>query len=214
MQREKKKEMIKQRIIESTLKTMESSSFDGMTVNRICMDAGVSKKTLYSYYKSKEELYLDLVHLSFLALNECFIDALKQEKDQIQELTVIDQVLVLGKTYLQFIVDNKVKGKIVTEFQEPDYVVLYEDKVRAISFVANQFELNAFLAAKNQAEVFTPSLVLSLWASVQGIATLLVYKKEWIVDYYGLTVHEIVEQHISQIRDYIEFVLRVKQKGE
>jgi len=54
----------RQRIVEETLRLFESHGFHGTSVDAIAKAAGISRSTLYQYFESKEQIFVEL-------LNEC-----------------------------------------------------------------------------------------------------------------------------------------------
>jgi AcrR family transcriptional regulator len=55
------KEQKKQEILDSALKCFGRKGFETTTVDEICLESGVSKGAIYNYFKSKDEIYLELV---------------------------------------------------------------------------------------------------------------------------------------------------------
>lgn len=55
------KEQKKQEILESALKCFARKGFESSTVDEICAESGVSKGAIYNYFKSKDEIYLELI---------------------------------------------------------------------------------------------------------------------------------------------------------
>lgn len=55
-----RKENIKEVIIETTEHLLKSNSLDDISLAKIAKEAGISKGTLYYYYKAKEDIILDI----------------------------------------------------------------------------------------------------------------------------------------------------------
>jgi AcrR family transcriptional regulator len=51
----------REQILQGALKTFLEYGFAGATMDKITEDAGVSKQTVYSYFKNKEELFVALI---------------------------------------------------------------------------------------------------------------------------------------------------------
>lgn len=60
MKQEIKKELKRQAILKSAAACFENRRFDEVTLDEIAVAAGVGKGTLYLYFKSKEDLFLQL----------------------------------------------------------------------------------------------------------------------------------------------------------
>lgn len=59
--REKRKRLKSQQIIDAATKAFLESGYGGVSMDRIVEMAGVSKRTLYAYYKNKQELFTDVM---------------------------------------------------------------------------------------------------------------------------------------------------------
>ena len=55
-----RKDNVKDIILDTTENLLNNHSIDNLSLANICKEAGVSKGTLYYYYKTKEEILLDL----------------------------------------------------------------------------------------------------------------------------------------------------------
>jgi AcrR family transcriptional regulator len=56
------KEQKKQEILESAMTCFARKGFESSTVDDICVQSGLSKGAIYNYFKSKDEIYLELMH--------------------------------------------------------------------------------------------------------------------------------------------------------
>jgi AcrR family transcriptional regulator len=55
------KEQKKQEILEGALICFAKKGFESATVDDICAQSGISKGAIYNYFKSKDEIYLELI---------------------------------------------------------------------------------------------------------------------------------------------------------
>ena len=216
MEREKKKALIKSNIIQAAFKILQSVPYDFLSINTLCREADVSKRTFYSYFESKDDLYLELVYQSFLAFNDHIASNLKLEQLANATFTGIEQIGVIGTTYLRFNLTNPVMGKLITTFSEVDYQPVHTERVVRIREIANRYELSAYVAT-NQIlpDILTPARTLSLWAQVHGLAQLLIHKADWLELYYKMTAEEIITSQMQEIQEYLGYLCKkVKMKNE
>lgn len=209
MKREEKKAKIKSDIILATFQAIEFTTYDLLSIHTICEAASVSKRTFYSYFKSKDELYLELVLQSFETFSKAMEDALNKQAQDMPNRTGIDQIVLMGETYLHFHLNEPIKGKLTVMFSETDYEAAYPEKVNAIHQTANRFELSSYISSNRLLrEIITPHIALSLWAQVQGMAQLLIFKKDWFEAYYHMTPEEIITGQMEQVRSYLQYLLK------
>ena len=57
----KEREMRKEQILESALNVFKSTGLDGTTMDEIAKQADFGKATLYYYFSSKEEIFIELL---------------------------------------------------------------------------------------------------------------------------------------------------------
>lgn len=207
MDREEKKAKIKSNIIQATFHAIEFTSYDVLSINAICQAASVSKRTFYSYFQSKDELYLELILQSFQAFSDAMESALKKQARENPAHTGIDQITLMGATYLRFHIEQPTKGKLTVTFSETDYEAAYPEKVDEIRKTANRFELLSYISSNPKLrKIITPTIALSLWAQVQGMAQLLIFKKDWFEAYYKMTSEEIIIGQMQQVRSYLHYL--------
>ncbi len=82
-------------IIDAAEQLFFSKGYEKTTMDDIVKKAEFSKSTLYSYFESKEEIFL-LVHMKGLEKRRLIISAMKKEK------TGIDKLRVFGQEYYKF----------------------------------------------------------------------------------------------------------------
>lgn len=70
------------KIIDAAISVLADSGFHKTKMDDIAKAAGITKVTLYSYFDSKENLYLAIIYRAFQALTEVFYSAIDQNKDQ------------------------------------------------------------------------------------------------------------------------------------
>ena len=86
-----KQSTMKQSIIETASKLFYQNGYNLTGINEIIKEAGIAKATLYSHFKSKEEIciaYLDHKNEAFLEEVKNFV--LKQEEGEAQLFALFD----------------------------------------------------------------------------------------------------------------------------
>ncbi|MEA4912288.1 MAG: TetR/AcrR family transcriptional regulator [Oscillospiraceae bacterium] len=75
MKREEKNALSRQRILDAAADAFSRSGYDGMSMNTLCAENGISKGLLYHYFKDKDALYLLCVQRCFDAVTDYLIAA-------------------------------------------------------------------------------------------------------------------------------------------
>lgn len=68
MKREEKNTLSRQRILDAALQEFSARGYEGMSLNTVCAEYGISKGIIYHHFKDKDELYLRCVAECFDAL--------------------------------------------------------------------------------------------------------------------------------------------------
>lgn len=106
-------------IITAAEKVFFSKGVHNATMDEVAEAAEYSKKTIYAYFTSKEQLYDAIICRAYLILNSLFDEALQKA----QPPTGLDKVLVMGQAYFDFmqIYPNYFKAIANYETQEADW---------------------------------------------------------------------------------------------
>lgn len=198
MERNKKKKHIQDAIVEGIFSLLLQKNWESLSSNEICEKAGVSKRTLYAYFHSQDEMYLELVKRSFERMNVVMRDAIAKRT------CAIDKIIYLGETYIKFMLENPREGALILGFDEKRYENTYEKQVNEIHLIANQYELMHLFGELNlNPQVFDANLAVFLWAHIQGIAQLLHSKGKWMEEYYDISIENIIEGQMKLTRQML-----------
>ena len=84
-----------QQIITAATEVFAEDGFVGASMDRIVELAGVSKRTLYNYYKSKDEIFVDVMQKQLGSIYQNF------EPGQLESMTLEQQLQHLGTQMLE-----------------------------------------------------------------------------------------------------------------
>jgi AcrR family transcriptional regulator len=113
--RERKKQAVRDKILEETLSLVARHGIEGTTIDAICDCTDIAKKTFYNYYASKHDLLLDICQSLLMARMEAtIVDALAEERDLGAQLDHIFEDIAarnqgagaLEKGLIEFMVSN------------------------------------------------------------------------------------------------------------
>jgi len=78
-----KTEAKREAILDAASKVFLEAGFEGASMAEIAKMTGGSKATLYSYFKSKEELFVDVIHRAAHQQLDPLVEALNQDNDNL-----------------------------------------------------------------------------------------------------------------------------------
>ena len=91
---EKEREIRKEQILASALQVFKSSGLDGTTMDEIAKQADFGKATLYYYFSSKEEIFIELLDRGWKTIWES-IEPVIHEKGNPKD-TFINALNIIG----------------------------------------------------------------------------------------------------------------------
>lgn len=194
MDRVKKKELIREKIIEGALELLKERNWESLSSNDICKMAVVSKRTLYVYFQSQDDIYLELVKRSFEKLTQCIDVAFSEGASG------TDKILSIGGAYLNFMINEPVAGGLIVKFDGMRFIENYPEKLEEIGIIANQYELlHIFRQLKLDPERYDRTLAVALWAHLQGTAQLIINKRMWLEEYYGDSTTCLIQEQMTMV---------------
>lgn len=93
-------ESFKEKILEEALHLINRHGFDGFSMRRLGRRLGVSAKTIYNYYRNKDELYLAILTHGFEQLYRRFHNTFRRYQDSLERLEA------MGREYLSFGIEH------------------------------------------------------------------------------------------------------------
>ncbi len=155
--RERKKQAVRDKIIEETVELVATHGIEGTTIDAICDCADIAKKTFYNYYSAKHDLLTDICQIHLLNRSSELIDEAMASSDGLADqleyvFTMIAQrnrnAGKLERELIDYMVaslsDNRSEGASQLSFMNACFYRLY---------AANEGSLTASLSAMFCAEM-------------------------------------------------------------
>ena len=96
--KDKRKNTNKKDIVDAAEKLFFTKGYNNSTMEQVACEAGFTKRTLYSYFKSKEEIYGEIIKRGYEVLNSKFLDTLEEKKDA----TELSKIKAMGYVLINF----------------------------------------------------------------------------------------------------------------
>lgn len=110
--RDSKKSIKENNIIEAAERVFEAVGFKNAKMEDIASEAGITKVTLYSYFQSKENLYLAITYKALQTLNDRYYESIDKHKNS----PGIDSVIALIETYMTFCEENFLYSETLLDY--------------------------------------------------------------------------------------------------
>jgi len=99
-------------IIEAAERVFNLSGFKNAKMEEIAAEAKITKVTLYSYFQSKENLYLAITYKALQSLNDAYYQSLDANKNK----KGIDSALGLIETFMTFCEENFLYSETLLDY--------------------------------------------------------------------------------------------------
>lgn len=180
-------------------------------MDHIAKEAEFTKKTIYSYFKSKEELYFEIMLSTFNALNELFDNVVS---DNI-ESSETEKIKKLGEAFIEFSKIHPGYFKAIADYENKEFDFQINDDNSLIKkcYIAGQYSIeilnNCIINGIKKGELIdyidSYTICLMLWSSLTGYMGLLSKKEKYIKEYYNKNTDNLME-------DGMELLLRAIRK--
>lgn len=198
--REKEKEIRKNDIIEAAEKVFFTNGYSAATMDDIAKKAEFSKRTVYVYFNSKEQIYFEVMVRGYKILIKMMETYIHAKKDG----NAIDRIKQIGVSLYKF--SNKYPDyfKAIMEYEngELDFANGVSDKSREECYALGEKIFNNLtLELKNgiaegviRKDLDIISTAIILWSCTIGIFSTLGKKRKYIIKYHKKDPEKLVAE--------------------
>jgi AcrR family transcriptional regulator len=196
--KDKRKNMNKIDIIDSAERLFFSRGYNNSTMDEIAKEAGFTKRTLYSYFTSKEDIYEKIKERGYLILNTLFLEGLEKEKNSSEIL----KIKAMGYSFLKF--ERDYRGYFKSIFESEGFMVECE----LLEKTTLEMLQNCIREGVKKGEITDKmdyvSISLILWSSLMGFVNTFSRKEKYIKDYFKKDIEEVIENGFDFILNSIK----------
>lgn len=205
-ERKEKERLIKKNdIINAAEKVFIEKGFEYATMDDIAKEAEFTKKTLYSYFKSKEELYYEIMLIGFELINCMCDEKLKKITDKMES----EKLKAIGMCFIDFRYKYPGYFKTIMDYQNKGYDFHEDNKATIIGQcyeagehfleIIKECVIKGVKTGEFSNKIDPAIAVFTLWSYVMGLISLIDKKEEYINTYYNKTIEEIVAESFEII---------------
>jgi len=206
--KEKEKMIRREDIISAAEKVFFNKSYELSTMDEVAKEAQYSKRTLYIYFQSKEQLLHAILFRAYRTLNEMF----KRNLDENKQLNGFSQLKLLGETYLNFMMTHNKYFETIVLYNGYKSELPIEDEFKKASDTEGEVSFNYLIEVLKKAtldqsirdDIDIKKTAFILYANVIGISNLLINKESY------LSEHQIASEEL--IQELFRFVERSLKK--
>lgn len=195
--KDKRRNMNKTYIIDAAERLFFSKGYNNSTMDEIAKEAGFTKKTLYSYFTSKEEIYEKITERGYLILNDLFLEALEKEKNSSEIL----KIKAMGYSFLKF--ERDYSGYFKSVFESDGSILECESLEQTTLDMLQKCIKDGVKKGEITDKIDCVSISLILWSSLMGFINTFSRKEKYIKDYFNKDIREVTEEGLDFILNSI-----------
>ncbi|ROR23909.1 TetR family transcriptional regulator [Mobilisporobacter senegalensis] len=200
--KEKERDIRKKDIIDAAEKIFFEKGFHNATMDDIAKEAEFSKRTVYVYFRSKEQLYFEIMIRGYKLLNGLFEKVVEENCTK----TGIEKTELLGKALVDFSNLYPEYFKAIMDYENGDMDFENNDDKSIKECYMEGEKLFDFLkdtldegiqdgTVLNGIDVINTALIL--WASMVGVLNTSKKKEKYLIHYRNRTIEELVEEALK-----------------
>jgi len=207
-------------IIDAAERVFSVVGFKNAKMENIAAEAGITKVTLYSYFQSKENLYLALTYRGLQLLNDKYYQTI----DQYKNIKGIDCVVALLETFMDFCSDNYLysealldyfamvrstsAGKDTTKLTEATKESIYYTKLQDIQNLPFKLTVKEIQRGQQDGSIINKldPMVQTLhgWTTVIGYAKIITASGDHATPLFNVSLDDIKQLNLGVARALFE----------
>jgi len=197
--KEKERLIRKSSMINAAERVFFKKGFENSTMDDIAKEAEFTKKTIYSYFKSKEDLYYEIMLLGFKTLNALYDKNISENI----EMSEIEKIKKIGQTFIEFSRTYPGYFKAISDYENRDFDFQVDESNFLIKecYIAGEHSFillnNCIINGIKKGEILnntdSVTVCLILWSTLLGFIGLINKKEKYINTYYNKGIEELME---------------------
>ena len=213
--REKERVIREDDIIDAAERVFFARGFDGATMDDVAREADFSKRTLYKYFTSKNQLTLAIAHRGFCVINAM----LREAASSLAGGPAADRLAALGRVYIEFRSRRPDHFRTIMMYETRDADFSEDDPVARKCYAEGE-KVADLLAGTVRDGIQDGSLrsdldpdetALLLWAEFLGLTILLDRKSAYLREYRHFDPQKLVDAMFRHIK---QSIVAAKSEGK
>lgn len=206
----KEKQIRRNDIIDAAEEVFFSKGYNVATMDDVAKKAEFSKRTVYVYFNSKEQLYFEIMVRGYKILIEMIEVALAERKN----MNAIDRIELMGKTLYQFNIEHPNYFDAIMSYEngEKDFINGIPDDSREECYALGE-KLFGYLTSaladgieegSIQSELDIINTAIVLWSCIIGLFSTLIKKRNYIEHYHMRNPEKVLLEGLNMLMKTIK----------
>ena len=205
--KDKEKNIRREDIINAAEKVFFLKGYDPSTMDEVAKIAEYSKKTLYSYFQSKEQLLQAIIFRAFWTLNKMINTQLGDKT----KLTGLAKLKLLGETFIQFTSRYPKYFETIVFYRSSNSELSADDEFRKASDNEGEITLGYLVEVIKEGisdnsirnDIHIQKTAFVLYANIIGISNLVLNKEDYLLEQH-LSAKELIQEMFNLIERSIK----------
>ncbi len=197
------KKLRQEDIIDAAEKVFFTKGINNATMDEVAEAAEYSKRTIYIYFSSKEQIYDAIISRAYQVLNRFFAESLQNGRPG----NGLEKVLLMGQAYFDFIEKYPNYFAAIANYDTRDDHLTSEDVYKIANYQEGNRGSDMLIACIREGmadgsifkELDPVSAAFVLYGSMIGIGHILAKKMPYITHTYQKDVSQLKDQLIQMI---------------
>lgn len=199
----KEKMYKKQLIIDAAEILFYKKGINETSMDELASKSGFTKKTIYRYFNSKDEIYYEVMIRAYKKLNGLLKNSIEDNK----ESNPIDKLKVIEKVLYTFNEKYNNELKIIFDFNNTNLEEIQKSEAAKRCYKEGEYITKLILEILKEGiasgdireDVDINKIFIAMWSSVMGMINLINYKEEYINKYFNVSVYKSLEYQFDLI---------------
>ncbi len=196
------------RLVDITQELFFAHGYDGTTVDDIARAAGYTKRSIYLYFRDREELFLAVVHRGQLLFRSALEQALAEDYGSGEAL-----VLRLGRAFYRFSIEHHGHFNLLLTYEsrlhryhssqtegDRDEGQGFRALCQRLSNEYGELVTGAIgedmRAGRIRSRLTARQLMLVLWGQALGVMQIIIMRTRSFSDAYGISPEKLFEEYL------------------
>jgi AcrR family transcriptional regulator len=198
--KEREKEIRRTDIIEAAERVIFAKGYDAATMDDVAKEAQFSKRTVYIYFNSKEQIYFEIMARGYRRL----LELLEQDGNGSAEVSAPEGIRRMGWLFYRFGMEYPEYFEAIMEYEngEMDFLKGVPDSSREECYALGERIMERLISLLDRGliegtfrfEGGSRRTALVLWASIVGIFNMARRKKHYLEHYYQTTEEQLISE--------------------
>jgi len=208
--KEQEKEIRRKDIIDAAEEVFFSKGYEAATMDDVAKKAEFSKRTVYVYFNSKEQLHFEIMVRGYRLMIERIETSLAKQKD----MNALEKIKRIGLTLYQFNIDfpNYFDAIMSYENNEKDFDEGITDQSKEECYALGEI-MFGFLRStleegikegtlRSNLDVISTSIII--WSFTLGLFNTLGKKKNYFENYHHKNSEDLVNEGLSMLMSMVK----------